>query len=29
MEKYMLFHPKCALSKCLDVDSGKKDNGTN
>ncbi len=23
------FHPKCALSKCLDVDSGGKENGTN
>lgn len=27
--KVYVFHPECALSKCLDVDSGKKDNGTN
>ena len=27
--KVYVFHPKCALSKCLDVDSGQKENGTN
>ena len=27
--KVYVFHPKCALSKCLDVDNGGKSNGTN
>ena len=27
--KVYVFHPKCALSKCLDVDNGGKENGTN